>query len=91
MVNFTANDLHELYRYIDHTRGMSIDGESINCFEKLYSIVSQKKPSSISENEINCYIKQISLLKESHLAFGCNDCSLLDKLILYLENMNFES
>lgn len=86
MTSFTKDELEELYKFIDHTSGMTINDKEITCFKDLHSLASGEI-QSISNAISTDYIEQIVLLKDSYEAFGCNDCSLFDKIIQFLEGM----
>lgn len=82
---FTKNELDEILDFIEHTKGMSINGKEISCFKDVHTLVSGTKQIA-SDMILTDYIEQVNLLKDSYETFGCNDCSLFDKIIRFLEN-----
>lgn len=81
---FTKFELDEIFDFIDHTKGMSINGKEISCFKDVHTLASGTG-QIVSNVVLTDYIEQVNLLKDSYEAFGCNDCSLFDKIIRFLE------
>jgi hypothetical protein len=83
---FTRSEIDEVFDFIEHTKGMSINGKEISCFMDVYGLISGTEQLVLNATLVD-YIEQVSLLKDSYESFGCEDCSLFDKIIQFLKNM----
>lgn len=87
-IYFSKEELIELEAMIDVAYGLSISNIELTYGENLEKILFDKYyKQHIDSDVISNYIYQLKLQKQFYCTFGFDDITVIDKVILILEEM----